>query len=128
VANHRLQSENLVITTPEYVVTGAGWIGFDRSTRWNGMLVLSPRVTQDLQRDYRIIRYLLDRRGRLAIGFRVEGKIPDVRVRLENRALAQALRAGPLSRGDDADPGKAGPEPTERRPWLPEALDRILKR
>lgn len=128
VEKHRIQTENLVITTPEYVVTGAGWIGFDRSTRWNGMLVLSPRVTQDLQRDYRIIRYLLDRRGRLSIGFRVEGKIPDVRVRLENRALAQALRAGPSGRGDDAEPGKAGQEPKERRQWLPEALERILKR
>ncbi|HXF75435.1 MAG TPA: AsmA-like C-terminal region-containing protein [Methylomirabilota bacterium] len=129
VDHQRIQTDSLVVTTPDYAVTGAGWIGFDRSTKWNGMLVLSPRLTQELQREYRIIRYLLDRRGRLSIGFRVEGKIPDVKVRLENRALAQALRAGPSARGEDSDSsGKAGPEPKERRPWLPDALDQILQR
>lgn len=129
IQNGRLHTDNLVLTTPEYAVTGAGWVALDRSTKWNGMIVLSPRLTQELQRDYRIIRYLLDRRGRLSIAFRVEGTIPDVKVRLENRALAQALRAGPPSRGDDADSsGKQDQEPRERKHWLPDALDRILKR
>jgi uncharacterized protein involved in outer membrane biogenesis len=129
VENSRIHTDNLVLTTPEYAVTGAGWIGFDRSTRWNGLIVLSPRLTQELQRDYRIIRYLLDRRGRLAIAFRLEGKIPDVKVRLENRALAQALRTGPSARGDEADAsGKASQESREEKHWLPDALDRILKR
>src|SRR6185369_400522 len=88
----QLRSENLVITTPDYTITGAGWIGFDRSAKWNGLIVLSPRVTQEVQRDYRILRYLLDRRGRLAITFRLEGTIPNVKIRLDSRALAQALR------------------------------------
>ena len=129
VEKKRILTDNLVITTPDYAITGAGWMGFDRSTKWNGLIVLSPRLTQELQRDYRIIRYLLDRRGRLAIAFRVEGKIPDVKVRLENRALAQALRSGPSTRGDDADAGgKQGQESKEGKNWLPDALERFLKR
>lgn len=129
VEQKRVSTENLVITTPEYTITGAGWIGFDRSTQWNGLLVLSPRLTQEFQRNYRIIRYLLDRRGRLAISFRLEGKIPNVKIRFENRALAQALRAGSSSSGDDRDAEtKSGQNSKDVKRWLPDALERFLNR
>ena len=119
----RIRSENLVIVTPEYTVTGAGWIGFDRTTKWNGLISLSPKVTQEVQRDYRLLRYLLDRRGRMAITFRADGTIPDVRIRLDNRALAQALRG---DRGESET--RSDPEPREGKAWLPDALDRFLNR
>jgi len=93
VEKTRVRTEDLVITTPDYTITGTGSVGFDRSTNWNGILLLSPRLTQEVQRDYRIIRYLLDRRGRLPISFRLEGKIPNVKIRLDNRALAARMAA-----------------------------------
>ncbi|MGH7853488.1 MAG: AsmA-like C-terminal region-containing protein [Candidatus Binatia bacterium] len=123
----RVSTEDLVLTTPDYTITGAGWVGFDRATRWNGLLVLSPRLTQEVQRDYRIIRYLLDRRGRLAIGFRIDGEIPNITIRLDNHALAQALRTGTAPRGSGAD-GQDGETPKESKNWLPDALERFLKR
>ena len=88
------------------------------------MIVLSPRLTQEVQRDYRIIRYLLDRRGRLAISFRIEGQIPNVSIRLDNRALAQALRTGSGQKAGGAD----GQGNRENKNWLPDALERFLKR
>jgi hypothetical protein len=121
----RVFSENLVFTTPDYTVNAAGSIGFDRSTEWKGSLVLSPQLTQEVQRDYRIIRYLLDRRGRLAISFRVDGKLPDITVRLENRALAQALRSGKNQKDDLAD--DEGANSQGDKAWLPEALERFLR-
>jgi hypothetical protein len=124
VDQERVFSENLVFTTPDYTITAAGWIGFDRSTKWNGSLVLSPQLTQEVQRDYRIIRYLLDRRGKLAISFRVDGKIPNVTVRLENRALAKALRSGKAS-SDGANDGEGAN--TGDKNWLPDALERLLR-
>ncbi|HKY07467.1 MAG TPA: AsmA family protein [Candidatus Binatia bacterium] len=127
VDQKRISTDNLVLTTPDYTITGAGWVGFDRVTRWNGLLVLSPRLTQEVQRDYRILRYLLDRRGRLAIGFRIEGEIPNVTIRLDNRALAQALRTGTPARGGDTDDQDGG-APRASRHWLPDTLERLLKR
>jgi hypothetical protein len=122
----RIRTDNLVITTPEYTMTGAGWIGFDRSTNWNGLLIFSPGVTQEFQRDYRIIRRLLDRRGRLAVSFRVDGKIPNVRIRLDNRAFAQAIRTGP---GQDKESDtKPAQESKEVKRWIPDALERFLNR
>jgi uncharacterized protein involved in outer membrane biogenesis len=129
IDQRRIHTDNLVFTTPDYTITGAGWIGFDRSTNWNGLIVLSSRATQEVQRDYRIVRYLLDRRGSLAISFAVEGKIPDIKIRLENRALAQALRAGSATRGDDVDGGgKPRQESKATKKWLPDALERFLNR
>ena len=98
----RFSTDNLIVSTPEYTVTGAGWFALDHSTRWNGLLVLSPRLTQEIQRDFRWIRHLLDRRGRLAIPFRIEGTIPDVKIRIENRNLSQAFR-GSEPRDNDRD-------------------------
>jgi len=85
-------------------------------------------VTQEVQRDYRILRYLLDRRGRLAITFRLEGTIPNVKIRLDSRALAQALR-GSAARASTNEPAeKPSQEPSETKRWLPDALERFLNR
>jgi hypothetical protein len=126
IDQRRVFSENLVFTTPDYTISAAGSIGFDRSTQWNGLLVLSPELTQGVQRDYRIIRYLLDRRGRLAIAFNVDGKIPNLSVRLENRALAQALRSG-KSQKDGPSDGQDPDAATGDKNWLPDRLERFLR-
>jgi uncharacterized protein involved in outer membrane biogenesis len=129
VDQKQMRTEDLVVTTPDYTITGSGSIGFDRSTKWTGLLILSPRLSQEVQRDYRLIRYLLDRRGRLAISFRLEGKIPNVKIRLDNRALAQALRASSSGRADNKDTeAKRDEEPGEAKRWLPDALERFLNR
>ena len=126
VEQKRIRTENLVITTPDYTITGTGWVGFDLSTNWNGLMLISPRLTQDIQRDYRSIHYLLDRRGRLAISFHLDGNIPHLRIRLDNRSLAQALRAG--KSGEKEADEKPAQETKGTRRWIPGALERFLNR
>ena len=128
VVQKRIRTDDLLLVTSDYTIPGAGWVGFDRTTQWNGMLTLSPRITQELQREYKMIRYLLDRRGRLSISFRAEGRFPNVKVRPENRAVAQALRRGFPPRPSDP-PGGAGksPEKNEKKGWLPETLEQLLR-
>src|SRR4029434_8125343 len=60
VEKTRVRTEDLVITTPDYTITGTGSVGFDRSTNWNGILVLLPRLTAEGQREHRITRCLLE--------------------------------------------------------------------
>ena len=128
VERQRIRTDDLLLITPDYTITGAGWIGFDKTTQWNGLMVLSPRITQELQREYKMIRYLLDRRGRLTISFRAEGKFPNVKVRPENRGLAQVLRRGfpPKTSEPDTAAGQNA-EKKEKKPWLPETLEQLLK-
>lgn len=118
----RLSTDNLILSTPDYAITGAGWVGTDRSTRWNGLLVLSPALTQELQKEYKMLRYFVDRRGRLAIAFKVDGTLPAVRIRPENRALAQALRWSTGARGESS-----GGESKKKDEWLPRSLEEILR-
>jgi uncharacterized protein involved in outer membrane biogenesis len=128
VEHKRVRTEDLLLVTPDYTITGAGWIGFDRTTQWNGMLVLSPRITQELLREYKLIRHLLDRRGRLSVSFRAEGKFPKVKLKPENRALAQVLRRGlSLKAGETAPESNKSAEKEPREGWLPQALEELLK-
>ena len=128
VEGQRIRTDDLSLVTPDYTITGAGWVGFDKTTQWNGLLVLSPRITQELQREYKMIRYLLDRRGRLSIAFRAEGKFPNVKVKPENRAVAQVLRRSfPQKADDSAVGGGKSSEKNERKTWLPESLEQLLK-
>jgi hypothetical protein len=105
-------------------MSGAGWIGIDGATQWNGLLVFSPSVTRELRREYGAIRYFLDRKGRLAVSFRLDGKLPNIKIRPENRALAQAFRWGTWQRGDDV----TGREGRSGKNWLRDSLDRLLNR
>jgi len=128
IDRQRIHTEDLLLVTPDYTITGAGWIGLDRTTQWNGLLVLSPRITQELQREYKLIRHLLDRRGRLSVSFRAEGRFPKVKLRPENRALAQVLRRGLSPRTGEPDPeGIKSADKEPRDGWLPQALEELLK-
>ena len=124
VEAQHVRTDDLSLLTPEYTITAAGWIDFTGTTQWRGILVFSPKFTRELRREYGAIRYFLDRKGRLAISFQVDGKLPNVRIRPENRALAQALRWGTSQRGDEL----TGREGRSGRSWLPESLDRLLHR
>jgi hypothetical protein len=128
VDRQRIRTEDLLLVTPDYTITGTGWVGFDRTTQWTGLLVLSPRITLELQREYKLIRHLLDRRGRLSVSFRAEGKFPKVKVRPENRALAQVLHRGLSPKAGEAlTEGNKGAEKEPREGWLPQALEELLK-
>lgn len=129
VEQQRIHADNLRLSTPEYTITGAGWVGFDKTTKWNGLLVLSPRVAQQLQREYKPLRYLLDRRGQLSVSFRVEGRFPNVKIRTDNRLLAQTLRRGSSQRAHEpATGGGQGQENKKTKQWLTESLERLLNR
>ena len=124
VEAQRIRTDDLLLSTPEYEISGAGWIGLDGATQWNGLLVFSPSITRELGREYGAIRYFLDRKGRLAVSFRLDGKLPNIRIRPENRALAQAFRWGTWQRGDDV----TGREGRSGKNWLRDSLDRLLNR
>ncbi|MDP2601690.1 MAG: AsmA-like C-terminal region-containing protein [Deltaproteobacteria bacterium] len=129
VDQQRIRSANLLLSTPDYEVAAAGWIAFDRTTRWNGLLVLSPRLSQEFLRDNRMIRYLMDRRERLTIPFRIDGTLPNVKARPDTRTIAQALRRGTAPRAPEPPPVREPrQEPNERREPLPEALEQLLRR
>ncbi len=129
VEEQRFITKNLLLSTADYDIAGAGWVGFDGSTRWNGVLMLSPRNSQELLNHNRLIRPLMDKRKRISVPFRVEGTVPSIKVRPDTRALAQAMRKGALPATLDVPPLRdKRQEPSERRDFLPEPLEQLLHR
>jgi hypothetical protein len=129
VEGQQIRAGNLILSTPDCTITATGWVGFNGQTKWNGSMVLAPWVVQELQRENKIIRYLLDRRGRLAISFRVDGMLPNVQVRPENRALAQALRLRSSSKGNEPlESGDKDQNNKEKASWLWQSFDHLLRR
>jgi len=128
-ANFRIDQQGILsvdlwLSTPDYTVRGDGWIKFDRTVKLNGLLLLSPSITQEIQREYKTIRYFVDRRGRLAVSFRIEGTLPNAVIRPENRLLAQALRWS--MQGSNDSSGMENPK--KRREWFPQSLEKLLNR
>ncbi|HZD39592.1 MAG TPA: AsmA family protein, partial [Terriglobales bacterium] len=56
LSDQQLHAENFLLSAPDYIVTGSGSVEADWMTKWNGALVFSSQVSQDLQHEYKTIR------------------------------------------------------------------------
>lgn len=112
VKQGRIYTENLLLATPDFNIHAEGWLGLDKTMKWNGTLVMSPQLTQELIQEHKNVRYLTDREGRLAIPFRLEGILPHVQARPDIQALSEMILKGLGQKGsartgeDDKDSKK----------------------
>jgi hypothetical protein len=118
VGEGRILSKDFHMVTPDYSIYGQGWVGFDKSLRWNATLVMSGPLTRELVQEHKNIRYLLDRQGRLAIPFRLEGTLPRVQAKPDLQKLAEAIQRGFRSRGkgDSSQEEGQGVQSTKKKP------------
>ena len=100
----------------------------DQVTRWNGMLVLSLRISQELLRENKSLRYLIDRSGQINLPFRAEGTLANLRVRPDTRIIAQIVRRGSLPKTIEPPPIDKRPEAQEQKESLPAELEQFLSR
>jgi hypothetical protein len=123
-----LRTENLHLATADYSVHAAGWIMMDQTSRWNGMLVLSSRISQELLRENKSLRYLLDRRGQISLPFRAEGTLANLRVRPDSRIIAQTVRRGSLPKTIEPPAIDKRQDVQEPKESLPPELEQFLSR
>ncbi len=123
-----IRSRNLQLTTADYRITAAGWMMLDQVTRWNGMLVMSLRISQELLRENKSLRYLIDRSGQINLPFRAEGTLANLRVRPDTRIIAQIVRRGSLPKTIEPPQIDKRPEAQEQKESLPAELEQFLSR
>lgn len=127
IADKRIHTRDLLLATRDYTVKGEGWIGFDKTMRWNGELVMSSQFTQELMREHRNVRYLLDRQGKLAVPFRLEGTLPQVQPKPDAQWLAAQIQRGLLQRGlERALGGEKEKKGKERQDWIQKGLEKLF--
>jgi hypothetical protein len=95
----RIYSKDLLLSTADYSIGADGSIGLDKTMKFNAMLVLSPQFTQELAQEYKNIRYLVDRKGRLAVPFRVEGTLPRIQAKPDLQKLGQQMQKDFVGKG-----------------------------
>jgi hypothetical protein len=123
-----LRAETLRLSTEEYTINAAGWMMTDQTTRWNGMLVISSRISQELLRENKSLRYLQDRRGLISLPFRAEGTLANLRVRPDTRTIAQIVRRGSLPKSIEPPPIDKKQDAQEQKESLPAELEQFLSR
>lgn len=123
-----IRTENLQLSTANYKITAAGWIMTDQVTRWNGMLVMSLRISQELLRENKSLRYLADRSGQINLPFRVEGTLGNLRVRPDTRTIAQIVRRGSLPQSIEPPAIDKRQDAQEQKESLPAELEQFLSR
>src|SRR5713226_428457 len=134
VEQGRVQSKDLLMVTPDYSISGDGWGGFDKTIKWNATLVMSPQFSQDLMQEHKNVRYMLDRQGRLAIPFRLEGTLPHVQAKPDVEKLAEAIQRGLLTRGmeralgGEKDQGEKDTKKKPTRDLIQKGLEQLFKK
>jgi hypothetical protein len=123
-----IRTENLELSTADYSITAAGWMMTDQVTRWNGMLIMSLRISQELLRENKSLRYLADRSGKINLPFRAEGTLANLRVRPDTRIIAQIVRRGSLPKTIEPPPVDKRPYMQEQKESLPAELEQFLSR
>jgi hypothetical protein len=128
VKQGRIYSRDLLLATADYNISAAGSVGLDKTMKWDAMLILSPQYTQELVQEYKNLRYMVDRRGRLAVPFRIEGKLPNIRAKPDLQRLAQQMQKGIVARGPERplEESENAPNKASRRERIQKGIEQWL--
>src|SRR3989338_170740 len=127
VQQGRIYSEDLHLATPDYSISAEGWVGFDKTMKWNATLAMSPQFTRDLMQEHRNVRYMVDRQARLAVPFRLEGTLPYVQAKPDLQGLAETIQRGLLQRGvERALGGEKDENKKGKRDWIQKGLEQLF--
>lgn len=122
IADARLTASDVTLRAPDYGIRAVGWFDLDQRVDFNGTLVLSKELTDDIASDVKEVRNFMNDARRLEIPFRLRGDFPAARPEPDAEPIARALRRALLERGagdligDEKDGGQT-----------PEQLDEGLR-
>jgi hypothetical protein len=127
IAERKIYARELVLATPDYTVQGEGWLGFDKTMRWAAELVMSPQFAREIVKEHGNARYLLDRQGKLAVPFRVEGTLPQIQPKPDTQWLAEQIQRGLAHKGPERAPAaETEQRRKEREDWIQKGLEKLF--
>lgn len=138
LADGRMNVKNLRITAADYTVQGSGWVDFDRRVDFRAVLFFSERLSADLGRSAREVRYVFNDQNQFEIPFVLAGTLPKVRPRPDSGYLAKMIQRGAMRRGTEElqrrlfgprepKPG-AAPESSEKKSRDRPSTEELIRR
>jgi hypothetical protein len=113
IVDRHASTDDLVMRTDAYVVTGRGQVGFDGKTDVTATFVAGPALTTDVLESVKDARWALNGDHRVEVPFEVAGRFPDLRPRPDPefvaRVVGRALEArARKALGDDGKDERQG--------------------
>ena len=101
IAGGRINIKSLRMAAAEFLVLGNGWADFNRRVDIRATLNFSERLSADLSRSTREIKYILNKQGQLEVPFTLSGTLPNVKPKPDVNFLGQLVQRGFMSKGVD---------------------------
>ncbi|HEX3034479.1 MAG TPA: AsmA-like C-terminal region-containing protein [Thermodesulfobacteriota bacterium] len=101
LSNEKMQTDNLRISSSDYLINGKGWIGFNKRVDLNSLLILSEKLSQDIAKDVDVAKYIANEQGRLEIPFVMSGTLPGVKPKPDVSYLAQLIQRATIRKGTE---------------------------
>ena len=99
VAASRMNVESLRMSAADFILQGNGWADFTRKVDFHAILSFSERLSGDIARTAREVKYVLNNQGQLEVPLVLRGRLPDVKPAPDSRYLGQIVQRGLLRKG-----------------------------
>jgi AsmA protein len=124
IADGRATTNDLLLSARDYTVNGKGYFSFEQEVDFTATLVASENLTADIIADVKEARYLTGNSDRLEIPFRLEGTLPNARLKPDSGFIANALQRAIVDKGLDSlfkkgkkkDDEESGADTAPRKP------------
>lgn len=137
IKNGKVHLDDLLIAAADWTARGKGWVTLDQAVDMRADLALSERLSTDLIRDVKELRFLTDRQGRVLFPFALTGTLPKVKPVPDVAYVASRLVSGTLFKQPSPPPQQppkegqkqpAEPQKTTPEEELRKSLERIFGR
>jgi AsmA protein len=108
IADGQARTDDLVMRSPSYTVTGGGTAGLDGSLDLTAKFVAGAALTADIVGSIKDARWAANDQHLLEVPFRLTGRLPDVRVRPDPAFVARVVGSALVDRANRALGGRTG--------------------
>jgi len=99
LGDSRLNVKDLRITAADFTIVGKGQVLFNRKTDFRSLMLFSQRLSAELARAAREVKYIYNQQNQLEIPFGLTGTLPNVRPRPDSNFLAKLVQRGAAGKG-----------------------------
>jgi len=99
IDNGKLLIRNLDLNSDQYGLRGTGALDFNRGLSMDVSLTLSSALTADITKDFKPASYLTNSKGQIQVPFTVEGVLPNVNARPDQKFVNDVAQKALMGEG-----------------------------
>jgi uncharacterized protein involved in outer membrane biogenesis len=97
----KLMARNLVLSADDYTLIGKGYLDFDRNVDLTLTLFAASNMSRDLAENVSVVKYFINKDGRLELPLLIEGMLPKIRVTPDQEYIRKTMQEALLQKGTE---------------------------